>query len=114
MPVAGSARVAERGKAAGALPKRGGQQLAPLSDHQTEPQKGPPPARYLWLMPAPRLTTIDRFDPSRDFDQVAALWRQVFAYDSPHNAPALIIEKSSNNAMGCFSLRDSVNRWSVR
>ena len=47
-------------------------------------------------------TTIDRFDPSRDFDQVVALWQEVFAYDSPHNAPALVIENKLAQRDGLF------------
>ena len=47
-------------------------------------------------------TMVDRFDPSRDFDQVAALWQRVFAYDSPHNAPALAIEKKLAARDGLF------------
>ena len=53
-------------------------------------------------MRPPRATTIDRFEPSRDFDQVVALWREVFAYDSPHNAPALVIEKKLEQRDGLF------------
>jgi len=53
-------------------------------------------------MTAPTSTTIDRFDASRDFDQVVALWRQVFAYDSPHNAPALVIKKKLEQRDGLF------------
>lgn len=53
-------------------------------------------------MTAPTATTIDRFDASRDFDQVAALWRQVFAYDSPHNAPDLVIKKKLEQRDGLF------------
>ena len=53
-------------------------------------------------MKALSATTIDRFEPSRDFGQVAALWREVFAYDSPHNAPALVIEKKLAQRDGLF------------
>ena len=53
-------------------------------------------------MTALSATTIDRFDPSRDFEQVAALWQEVFAYDSPHNAPALVIEKKLAQRDGLF------------
>ncbi len=47
-------------------------------------------------------TTIDRFESSRDFDQVAALWREVFGYDSPHNAPELVIKKKLEQCDGLF------------
>lgn len=47
-------------------------------------------------------TTSDRFVPSRDFDQVVALSWVVFAYDSPHNAPALVIEKKLAQRDGLF------------
>lgn len=47
-------------------------------------------------------TTIDGFESSRDFDQVAALWREVFGYDSPHNAPELVIEKKLEQRDGLF------------
>ena len=53
-------------------------------------------------MTAPRATIIDRFESSRDFDQVASLWREVFAYDSPHNAPALVIKKKLAQGDGLF------------
>ncbi|MCY4112883.1 MAG: GNAT family acetyltransferase [Chloroflexi bacterium] len=45
---------------------------------------------------------IDGFESSRDFEQVAALWREVFAYDSPHNAPALVIRKKLEQRDGLF------------
>ena len=47
-------------------------------------------------------TTIDWFAPSRNFDQVVAVWQEVFAYDSPHNAPALVIEKKLAQRDGLF------------
>ncbi len=53
-------------------------------------------------MTPPPAAIIDRFEPSRDFDQVVALWREVFAYDSPHNVPALVIEKKLAQGDGLF------------
>ncbi|MCY3911815.1 MAG: GNAT family acetyltransferase [Chloroflexi bacterium] len=53
-------------------------------------------------MTVPSAATIDRFDAARDFDQVAALWREIFAYDSPHNAPELVIEKKLEQRDGLF------------
>ncbi len=38
-------------------------------------------------------TAINSFDRSRDFDQVAELWENVFGYGTAHNVPALAIEK---------------------
>ena len=53
-------------------------------------------------MTVPSAATIDRFDAARDFDQVAVLWREIFAYDSPHNAPELVIEKKLEQRDGLF------------
>ncbi len=46
--------------------------------------------------------TIDRFERSTDFQQVVALWQQEFGYDSPHNAPELVIEKKLDQRDGLF------------
>lgn len=53
-------------------------------------------------MTALSVATIDEFESSRDFDHVAALWREVFAYDSPHNAPELVITKKLEQRDGLF------------
>jgi len=36
---------------------------------------------------------IVEFNPAQHRDQVEVLWRQVFAYDAPRNAPSLVIDK---------------------
>lgn len=41
----------------------------------------------------PMATEIVAFDHSRHRDQVIRLWEQVFAYQAPHNAPSLVIDK---------------------
>ena len=39
--------------------------------------------------------TICEFDSSRDYKDVVELWQRVFAYDTPHNDPDLVIRKNS-------------------
>src|SRR5690348_14660558 len=46
--------------------------------------------------------TILTFDPKRHRDQVAELWRQVFAYPTAHNEPNFAIEKKIGANDGLF------------
>jgi ribosomal protein S18 acetylase RimI-like enzyme len=47
------------------------------------------------------------FDPSQHRDQVEALWQQVFAYDTPRNAPSLVIEKKCAVGDGLFFVAEA-------
>jgi ribosomal protein S18 acetylase RimI-like enzyme len=50
---------------------------------------------------------VVEFDPSRHGSQVEALWRQVFAYDVPRNAPSLVIEKKCAVRDGLFFVAEA-------
>jgi ribosomal protein S18 acetylase RimI-like enzyme len=47
---------------------------------------------------------IVAFDNMRHRDQVIRLWERVFAYEAPHNAPALVIDKKLAVPDGLFSV----------
>ena len=57
---------------------------------------------YTFEMTPSSAVTIDLFQRSRDLQQVVALWQRVFGYDSPHNAPELVIEKKLAQPDGLF------------
>lgn len=45
---------------------------------------------------------IEGYDDSRHRDDVVALWRAVFRYDAPHNAPELVIDRKLATGDGLF------------
>ena len=47
-------------------------------------------------------STIREFDYARALEDVVALWKAVFAYDSPRNEPALVIRKKLAMRDGLF------------